>query len=43
VLEVAGEIPVAGAVIHTEEFDFTVMEVEKNRIQKIKVTIQQND
>ncbi|MDB5193199.1 MAG: gldE [Segetibacter sp.] len=39
VLEVAGEIPKVGAVITTGDFDFTVIEVEKNRLQKIKVTI----
>jgi gliding motility-associated protein GldE len=40
VLELAGEIPVQGAIIPSGDFEFTVLEVEKNRIQKIKVSIQ---
>ena len=40
VLELAGEIPAQGAVIPSGDFEFTVMELEKNRIQKIKVSIQ---
>ncbi len=39
VLEVAGEIPPINDVINAGDFDFTVLEVDKNRIQKIKVTI----
>ncbi len=39
VLEIAGEIPQAAQVINIGDFDFTVLEVEKNRLQKIKVTI----
>lgn len=39
VLEIAGEIPIAGSIIHANDFDFTVLEVEKNRILKIKVSI----
>jgi gliding motility-associated protein GldE len=39
VLELAGEIPLPGKVVSSGEFEFTVLEVEKNRIQKIKVTI----
>jgi CBS domain containing-hemolysin-like protein len=38
-LEVAGEIPVTNQVITAGDFDFTVIEVFKNRIQKVKVTI----
>jgi putative hemolysin len=43
VLEIAGEIPQAGRVIGWQGFDFTVLEVEKNRIQKIKITIKQEE
>jgi gliding motility-associated protein GldE len=43
VLEIAGEIPQAGRVVEWQGFDFTVLEVEKNRIQKIKITIKQNE
>lgn len=39
VLELAGEIPQPGKVVVTGEFEFTVLEVEKNRINKVKVTI----
>lgn len=39
VLELAGEIPKPMSVVNTGAFEFTVLEVEKNRIQKIKVTI----
>lgn len=39
VLELAGEIPQQNAVITVGDFDFTILEVNKNRIQKIKVTI----
>jgi CBS domain containing-hemolysin-like protein len=39
VLEVAGEIPVLNQVISVGDFDFTIQEVSKNRIQKIKVSI----
>jgi gliding motility-associated protein GldE len=39
VLEIAGEIPQPSQVIPCGDFEFTVLEVEKNRILKIKVTI----
>jgi putative hemolysin len=39
VLELAGEIPKQEEVVTTGDFDFTVLEIEKNRLQKIKVTI----
>ncbi len=39
VLEIAGDIPKAGAILQSGDFEFTVLEVEKNRIQKIKLTI----
>lgn len=39
VLELAGEIPVANVEIASGDFEFTVLEVAKNRLQKIKVTI----
>jgi len=43
VLEIAGEIPQKGRIVSWEGFDFTVLEVEKNRIQKIKITIKQEE
>lgn len=39
VLELAGEIPQPTKVLNTGDFEFTVMEVAKHRIEKIKVTI----
>ncbi|MES2772718.1 MAG: gliding motility-associated protein GldE [Bacteroidota bacterium] len=42
ILELAGEIPVANQVIPDGAFDFTVLEVNKNRINKVKVTIKPN-
>lgn len=39
VLELAGEIPKENQVITIGDFEFTVMEVDKNRIKKVKVTI----
>ncbi len=39
VLELAGEIPHVNDVISTRDFDFTVLEISKNRLQKIRVTI----
>jgi putative hemolysin len=39
VLELTGEIPGANVVIASGDFEFTVLEVEKNRLKKIKVTI----
>lgn len=39
VLELAGEIPQEGQVIPIGDFEFTVMEIDKNRIKKVKVTI----
>ncbi len=39
VLEIAGEIPLVNSIVTAGDFDFTVLEVERNRINKIKVTI----
>ncbi len=39
VLELAGEIPQPLKVVTAGDFEFTVLEVSKNRIHKIKVTI----
>lgn len=38
-LELAGEIPREGQVIPIGDFEFTVAEIDKNRIKKVKVTI----
>jgi gliding motility-associated protein GldE len=39
VLELAGEIPKVTQVVSSGDFEFTVLELAKNRIEKIKVTI----
>ena len=39
VLEIAGEIPTVNQVISSGDFDFTVLEAERTRLNKIKVTI----
>ncbi|MCC6288757.1 MAG: gliding motility-associated protein GldE [Chitinophagaceae bacterium] len=39
VLELAGEIPKENQVMIIGDFEFTVTEIEKNRIKKVKVTI----
>ncbi len=39
VLELAGEIPKVNQVLVAQDFTFTVLEVELNRIKKIKITI----
>jgi putative hemolysin len=39
VLELAGEFPAINTVITAGDFDFTVLEADRNRILKVKVTI----
>lgn len=39
ILEIAGVIPYVSQIIAYSNFDFTILEVERNRINKIKVTI----
>lgn len=39
ILEVAGQIPRVDDILSIGDFEFTIVEVEKNRIQKVKVTI----
>ena len=39
VLEIAGEIPQQNQVISSGDFEFVVLEIHKNRLQKIKITI----
>ncbi|MFT4152455.1 gliding motility-associated protein GldE [Parafilimonas sp.] len=39
VLEIAGEIPQQNQVITSGDFEFIVLEINKNRLQKIKITI----
>jgi CBS domain containing-hemolysin-like protein len=39
ILEVAGEIPNEHEVITVGDFDFSIEEVKKNRIERVKVSI----
>ncbi len=39
VLELAGDFPKTAAILTSGDFEFTVLEVAKNRLQKIKVSI----
>jgi CBS domain containing-hemolysin-like protein len=39
ILELAGEIPKQNDVVTVGDFEFTTLEVEKNRIRKVKATI----
>jgi putative hemolysin len=39
VLELAGEIPKVNDTINVGDFDFIVMEIERNRIKKVKVVV----
>lgn len=42
ILEIAGKIPSVEEVVYAGDFEFKVLEMEKNRIQKIKITINHN-
>lgn len=42
-LEIAGEIPAVDQEIIVDDFKFTVLEVNRNRIQKVKVTIKSGE
>lgn len=41
VLELAGELPAVNDVVPTGDFQFTVLDTSRNRIEKVKITIQQ--
>jgi CBS domain containing-hemolysin-like protein len=43
VLEIAGEIPQQNQVITSGDFEFVVLEINKNRLQKIKISIKPHD
>jgi CBS domain containing-hemolysin-like protein len=38
-LEIAGEFPDVNTVLTAGDFDFTILEIVKNRIKTVKVTI----
>ncbi|MEX0811904.1 MAG: gliding motility-associated protein GldE [Chitinophagales bacterium] len=39
ILEIAGRIPKAGESIHSDTFKFTVLSVQNNRIERVKITL----
>ncbi len=39
VLELAGEFPKINDTVHSGDFEFTVLELDRNRIKKVKITI----
>ena len=39
VLELAGEFPKVNDVINSGDFDFTVLESDRNRLKLVKVTV----
>lgn len=41
ILEIAGEIPKVNDVLKSGDFRFTILEIDRNRIQKVNVSIQQ--
>jgi putative hemolysin len=43
VLELAGEFPKVNDVIRTGKFEFTVMEVDRNRVLLVKVTVDRKE
>lgn len=42
VLELAGQFPAVNDTVDTGDFDFTVLEIEKNRIKTVKIVINSN-
>jgi len=42
VLEIAGEFPEVNETVSSGDFDFTVLEINRNRIASVKVTIKKN-
>jgi putative hemolysin len=43
VLEIAGEFPKVNDVIKSGNFEFTVLEVDRNRVQLVKVTVNREE
>src|SRR5690606_15632239 len=41
VLEIAGEFPQVNETVSTGDFDFTVLESERNRIKSVRIVINQ--
>ncbi len=43
ILEISGEIPAVNDVVKGGDFEFEILEVERNRIKKVKVTVDRNE
>lgn len=43
VLEIAGEFPKVNAQLVTQNYIFTPLEINKNRIQKVKITLKSKE
>ena len=39
ILEIAGHFPVVNDVVSSGDFDFTILELDRNRIKKVKITV----
>ncbi len=39
ILEIAGKFPEINEPVRTDEYEFQVLEINKNRIEKVKLTI----
>jgi CBS domain containing-hemolysin-like protein len=39
ILEISGKIPGENEEVEVGDFKFTILEIERNRIQKVKLTI----
>ncbi|MGC4233336.1 MAG: transporter associated domain-containing protein, partial [Niabella sp.] len=37
--EISGELPNEGTIVHSGDFEFTVLEVERNRVKKAQIII----
>lgn len=43
ILEISGEIPAVNDVVKGGDFEFEILEVERNRIKKVKVTVDRSE
>ncbi len=39
ILEIAGHFPVVNDVVSSGDFDFTILELDRNRIKKVKISV----
>jgi CBS domain containing-hemolysin-like protein len=43
ILEVAGQIPKLDDTVRIGDFEFVILEVDRNRIKKVKVTVNKHE